>query len=86
MKELNNMENNFDITKMYIDNKKKVGISNIFSIFTNRESNSKSNSNRNKNDNLGNYREDNIRPKKNMKIQQKKNFIYLVLSVVLFKN
>ena len=60
------MENNFDITKMYIDNKKKVGISNIFSIFTNRESNS--NRNRNKNDNLGNYREDSIRPKKNMKI------------------
>ena len=33
------MENNFDITKMYIDNKKKIGISNIFSIFINREKN-----------------------------------------------
>ena len=42
------MENNFDITKMYIDNKKKVGISNIFSIFTNRESNSNRNRNKNK--------------------------------------
>ena len=67
------MENNFDITKMYIDNKKKVGISNIFSIFTNRESNSNRNRNKNKNkdDNLGNYREDSIRPKKNMKIQER---------------
>ena len=65
------MENNFDITKMYIDNKKKVGISNIFSIFTNRESNSNRNRNRNKNDNLGNYREDSIIPKKNMKIQER---------------
>ena len=57
------MENNFDITKMYIDNKKKVGISNIFSIFINRE--------KNKNEDIGRIRKENIKPKKNMKIQER---------------
>ena len=57
------MENNFDITKMYIDNKKKIGISNIFSIFINRE--------KNKNEDIGRIRKENIKPKKNMKIQER---------------
>ena len=57
------MENNFDITKMYIDNKKKIGISNIFSIFINRE--------KNKNEDIGRIRKENINPKKNMKIQER---------------
>ena len=57
------MENNFDITKMYIDNKKKLGISNIFSIFMNRE--------KNKNEDIDRIRKENIKPKKNMKIQER---------------
>lgn len=57
------MENNFDITKMYIDNKKKIGISNIFSIFINRE--------KNKNKDIDRIRKENIKPKKNMKIQER---------------
>ena len=57
------MENNFDVTKMYIDNKKKIGISNIFSIFINRE--------KNKNEDIGRIRKENIKPKKNMKIQER---------------
>ena len=57
------MENNFDITKMYIDNKKKIGISNIFGIFINRE--------KNKNEDIGRIRKENIKPKKNMKIQER---------------
>lgn len=57
------MENNFDITKMYIDNKKKIGISNIFSIFINRE--------KNKNEDIDRIRKENIKPKKNMKIQER---------------
>ena len=57
------MENNFDITKMYIDNKKKIGISNIFSVFINRE--------KNKNEDIGRIRKENIKPKKNMKIQER---------------
>ena len=57
------MENNFDITKMYIDNKKKIGISNIFSIFINRE--------KNKNEDIGRIRKENIKPKNNMKIQER---------------
>lgn len=57
------MENNFDITKMYIDNKKKLGISNIFSVFINRE--------KNKNEDIGRIRKENIKPKKNMKIQER---------------
>ena len=57
------MENNFDITKMYIDNKKKIGIANIFSIFINRE--------KNKNEDIGRIRKENIKPKKNMKIQER---------------
>lgn len=57
------MENNFDITKMYIDNKKKIGISNIFSIFINRG--------KNKNEDIGRIRKENIKPKKNMKIQER---------------
>ena len=57
------MENNFDITKMYIDNKKKIGISNIFSIFINRE--------KNKNEDIGRIRKENMKPKKNMKIQER---------------
>ena len=57
------MENNFDITKMYIDNKKKIGISNIFSIFMNRE--------KNKNEDIDRIRKENIKPKKNMKIQER---------------
>ena len=57
------MENNFDITKMYIDNKKKICISNIFSIFINRE--------KNKNEDIDRIRKENIKPKKNMKIQER---------------
>ena len=57
------MENNFDITKMYIDNKKKLGISNIFSVFINRE--------KNKNEDIGRIRKENIKLKKNMKIQER---------------
>ena len=57
------MENNFDITKMYIDNKKKIGISNIFSVFINRE--------KNKNEDIGRIRKENMKPKKNMKIQER---------------
>ena len=57
------MENNFDITKMYIDNKKKIGISNIFSVFINRE--------KNKNEDIDRIRKENIKPKKNMKIQER---------------
>ena len=57
------MENNFDITKMYIDNKKKLGISNIFSVFINRE--------KNKNEDIDRIRKENIKPKKNMKIQER---------------
>lgn len=57
------MENNFDITKMYIDNKKKIGISNIFSVFINRE--------KNKNENIDRIRKENIKPKKDMKIQER---------------
>lgn len=57
------MENNFDITKMYIDNKKKIGISNIFSIFINRE--------KNKNEDIDRIRKENMKPKKNMKIQER---------------
>lgn len=57
------MENNFDITKMYIDNKKKTGISNIFSIFINRE--------KNKNEDIDRIRKENIKLKKNMKIQER---------------
>ena len=57
------MENNFDITKMYIDNKKKIGISNIFGIFINRE--------KNKNEDIGRIRKENIKPKKNMKIHER---------------
>ena len=57
------MENNFDITKMYIDNKKKLGISNIFSVFINRE--------KNKNEDIDRIKKENIKPKKNMKIQER---------------
>ena len=57
------MENNFDITKMYIDNKKKIGISNIFSVFINRE--------KNKNEDIDRIRKENMKPKKNMKIQER---------------
>ena len=57
------MENNFDITKMYIDNKKKIGISNIFSVFINRE--------KNKNEDIGRIRKENMKPKKNMKIKER---------------
>ena len=57
------MENKFDITKMYIDNKKKIGIANIVGIFINRE--------KNKNEDIGRIRKENIKPKKNMKIQER---------------
>ena len=57
------MENNFDITKMYIDNKKKIGISNIFSVFINRK--------KNKNEDIDRIRKENMKPKKNMKIQER---------------
>ena len=57
------MENNFDITKMYIDNKKKTGISNIFSIFINRE--------KNKNEDIDRIRKENIKLKKNIKTKER---------------
>ena len=70
------MENNFDITKMYIDNKKKIGISNIFSIFINRE--------KNKNEDIGRIRKEYIKKKK---IKQKdvrtKFFLFVFLGILL---
>lgn len=61
------MENNFDITKIYTEteNKKKIGISSIFSIFIGKGKDKK------KVENIEKPKKDDLKPKKNMKIQER---------------
>ena len=61
------MENNFDITKIYTetDNKKKIGISSIFGIFTGKGKDKK------KVENIEKPKKDDLKPKRNMKIQER---------------
>jgi cell division protein ftsL len=61
------MENNFDITKIYTEteNKKKIGISSIFSIFIGKGKDKK------KVENIEKPKKDNLKPKRNMKIQER---------------
>ena len=61
------MENNFDITKIYTetDNKKKIGISSIFSIFIGKGRDKK------KVENIEKPKKDDLKPKRNMKIQER---------------
>ena len=61
------MENNFDITKIYteIENKKKIGISSIFSIFIGKGRDKK------KVENIEKPKKDDLKPKRNMKIQER---------------
>ena len=61
------MENNFDITKIYTEteNKKKIGISSIFSIFIGKGRDKK------KVENIEKPKKDDLKPKKNMKIQER---------------
>ena len=61
------MENNFDITKIYTEteNKKKIGISSIFSIFIGKGRDKK------KVENIEKPKKDDLKPKRNMKIQQR---------------
>ena len=58
------MENNFDITKIYTEteNKKKIGISSIFSIFIGKGKDKK---------NIEKPKKDDLKPKRNMKIQER---------------
>ena len=61
------MENNFDITKIYTEteNKKKIGISSIFSIFIGKGKEKK------KAENIEKPKKDDLKPKRNMKIQER---------------
>jgi cell division protein ftsL len=61
------MENNFDITKIYTEteNKKKIGISSIFSIFIGKGRDKK------KVENIEKPKKDDLKPKRNMKIQER---------------
>jgi cell division protein ftsL len=61
------MENNFDITKIYTEteNKKKIGISSIFSIFIGKGKDKK------KVENIEKPQKDDLKPKRNMKIQER---------------
>lgn len=61
------MENNFDITKIYTEteNKKKIGISSIFSIFIGKGKDKK------KVENIETPKKDDLKPKRNMKIQER---------------
>ena len=61
------MENNFDITKIYTEteNKKKIGISSIFSIFIGKGKEKK------KVENIEKPKKDDLKPKRNMKIQER---------------
>ena len=61
------MENNFDITKIYTEteNKKKIGISSIFGIFTGKGKDKK------KVENIEKPKKDDLKPKRNMKIQER---------------
>ena len=62
------MENNFDITKIYTEteNKKKIGISSIFSIFIGKGKDKKKVEN-----NIEKPKKDDLKPKRNMKIQER---------------
>ena len=62
------MENNFDITKIYTEteNKKKIGISSIFSIFIGKGKDKKKVEN-----NIEKPQKDDLKPKRNMKIQER---------------
>lgn len=61
------MENNFDITKIYTEteNKKKIGISSIFSIFIGKGKDKK------KVENIEKPKKDDLKSKRNMKIQER---------------
>lgn len=61
------MENNFDITKIYTEteNKKKIGISSIFSIFIGKGKDKK------KVEDIEKPKKDDLKPKRNMKIQER---------------
>ena len=61
------MENNFDITKIYTEteNKKKIGISSMFSIFIGKGKDKK------KVENIEKPKKDDLKPKRNMKIQER---------------
>jgi len=61
------MENNFDITKIYTEteNKKKIGISSIFSIFIGKGKDKKNV------ENIEKPKKDDLKPKRNMKIQER---------------
>lgn len=61
------MENNFDITKIYTEteNKKKIGISSIFSIFIGKGRDKK------KVENIEKPKKEDLKPKRNMKIQER---------------
>lgn len=61
------MENNFDIMKIYTEteNKKKIGISSIFSIFIGKGKEKK------KVENIEKPKKDDLKPKRNMKIQER---------------
>ena len=61
------MENNFDITKIYTEteNKKKIGISSIFSIFIGKGKDKK------KVESIEKPKKDDLKPKRNMKIQER---------------
>ena len=61
------MENNFDITKIYTEteNKKKIGISGIFSIFIGKGKDKKNV------ENIEKPKKDDLKPKRNMKIQER---------------
>lgn len=61
------MENNFDIMKIYTEteNKKKIGISSIFGIFIGKGKDKK------KVENIEKPKKDDLKPKRNMKIQER---------------
>lgn len=61
------MENNFDIIKIYTEteNKKKIGISSIFGIFIGKGKDKK------KVENIEKPKKDDLKPKRNMKIQER---------------
>ena len=63
------MENNFDITKIYTEteNKKKIGISSIFSIFIGKGKGKE----KKKVENIEKPKKDDLKPKRNMKIQER---------------
>ena len=63
------MENNFDITKIYTEteNKKKIGISSIFGIFIGKGKGK----DKKKVENIEKPKKDDLKPKRNMKIQER---------------